>query len=93
MRKKKLQMNLSNVDNRDWQINVSMRKKKLQMNLLNVGKRDFKHIKSIEKLFPIVLPLLMKFEYFMWLFLEVHCTFVLTVTNCGINTVLLRLKG
>ena len=54
MIKKEKQMNLSNVDNRDWQINVSMRKKKLQMHLLNVGKRDCKHIKSIEKIFPIV---------------------------------------
>lgn len=37
---KKLQMNLLDVEKRDWQTNVSIRKKKLQMNLLNVGKRD-----------------------------------------------------
>ena len=48
---KKLQMNLLDVEKRDWQTNVSIRKKKLQMNMLNVGKRDCYQNKSIAKVF------------------------------------------
>ena len=57
--------------------------------MLNVGKKAYKHIKSIEKIFPIV-----EIQNFQAAVCrgELYILF-LCVTNCGINIVFLMLKG
>ena len=86
---KKKQVNLSNVHNIDRQINISMRKKKLQMNLLKCRQQRLQTHKEYKNIYFFNgLIMLIKSKNFMLLFLEVHCTFLLVVTNCGKNTVL-----